>query len=212
MASPSYDVVVIGSGPAGLTAATEAARKLLSAAYRTGQRFGLTHLVEVLTGKANARATALGHDRLAVFGLADEEEQPLLKPIARALLAREALVADEHGGLALGPAARPILRGEVDVPLVLPPRRASSRRRSRGGSSVPDLPHDPLFEALRARRREIASEAGVPPYVIFHDATLREMATRRPMSRDAMAEISGVGERKLDAYGDAFLEVIRAGG
>ncbi|HWW65541.1 MAG TPA: DNA helicase RecQ [Sphingomonadaceae bacterium] len=186
--------------------ASQAARKLLSAVYRTGQRFGLTHLVDVLTGKANDRAAALGHDRLSVFGIAEAEERPQWKPVARALLARDALMADEHGGLALGPAARPILRGEVEVPLVLPPAREKRRRRE---AEAHDQADDPLFQALRACRRDLAKEAGVPPYVVFHDATLREMAAFRPTTRDALAQITGVGARKLDDYGDAFLAVLR---
>jgi len=185
--------------------ATQAARKLLSAVYRTGQRFGVTHLIDVLTGKANDRAAALGHDRLSVFGIAEAEERPQLKPVARALLARDALVADEHGGLALGPGARPILRGEVAVPLILPPKR---ERRRRGGDAH-DQADDPLFEALRACRRDLAKEAGVPPYVVFHDATLREMAALRPTTRAGLAQVSGVGQRKLEAYADAFLAILR---
>jgi ATP-dependent DNA helicase RecQ len=183
---------------------TETARKLLSAVYRTGQRFGVGHLADVLAGKANDRAVSLGHDRLSVFGIAGVEEQRLIKPLARALLARDALAADEHGGLSLGPSARPILRGEVEVPLVLPPKR-ERRRRARAGQDWPD---DPLFDALRACRRELAREQDVPPYVIFHDATLRDMAMLKPRSLSEMAMVSGVGERKLEAYGAAFLEVI----
>ena len=190
--------------PPATTDVTEAARKLLSAAYRTGQRFGIGHLSDVLSGKPNPRAAALGHDRLSVFGIADADDQRLIKPVARALLARDALRADEHGGLSLGPAARPILKGETQVSLVLPPK---TERRRRGGESAHE--DNPLFDALRALRREIASEQSVPPYVIFHDATLREMAAARPTTLGALAEISGVGARKLEAYGDAFIALIR---
>jgi ATP-dependent DNA helicase RecQ len=127
----------------------------------------------------------------------------LIKPVSRALLARDALRADEFGGLSFGPGARPILKGEADVQVVLPPKR-ERRRKSRE-----DYPHDPLFDRLREVRRALAQARGVPPYVIFHDSTLREMASSRPCDRHELARISGVGSRKLDDYGDAFLEAIR---
>src|SRR3546814_1656617 len=148
--------------------ATEAARKLLSAAFRTEMRFGITHLVDVLAGKETDKVHGFGHHRLSVFGIADEAELALMKPVARALLARDALRADEYGGLSFGPAARPILTGEEPMELVLPPKR--QRRR---GERVPNPEGDPLFEALRACRRDLAKEAGVPPYVVFHDSTLQ---------------------------------------
>ena len=192
--------------------ATETARKLLSAAYRTGQTFGLGHLEKVLTGVADERVTARGHDRLSVFGIATADEAPLLKPLARALQARGALVSTEHGGLALGGDARAILRGELPVLVALAARPERKRRRDRAtgrdGSGVNPV-GDPLFEALRTLRRELAGEAGVPPYVIFHDATLREMAAARPATRAELGAIGGIGQRKLDAFGDAFLAVIR---
>ena len=112
--------------------------------------------------------------------------------------------ADDFGGLSFGPAAKPILKGEETVAIVLPPKRERSAARARDFG-----PADPLFEALRDLRRELAKEQGVPPYVIFHDATLREMAAAKPHDRQRSSEITGVGARKLDAYGDAFLAVIR---
>jgi len=184
--------------------ATEIARKLLSAAFRTEMRFGVGHLTDVLAGKETDKIFTLNHHRLSVFGIANEEEVRLIKPIARALLARDALRADDFGGLSFGPAARAILKGEERVSIVLPPKRERKRRAARDSG-----PADPLFDALRDLRRELAKEQGVPPYVIFHDATLREMAAIRPGDRGALSEITGVGARKLDAYGDAFLGVIR---
>ena len=134
------------------------------------------------------------------------------QPLARALQARGSLVSTEHGGLALGGDARAILKGELPVLVALAARPERKRRRERGvgrdGSGVNPV-GDPLFEALRALRRELAAEAQVPPYVIFHDATLREMAAARPATRDQLGAIGGIGQRKLDAYGDAFLAVIR---
>ena len=190
--------------------ASELARKLLSAVYRTGQSFGFGHIEKVLTGSADERVTQRGHDRLSVFGIVPADEAPLLRPLARALQARGALVPTEHGGLALGGDARALLKGEAEVRIALQPRRergGRSARRGRGDAINPV--GDPLFDALRALRRDLAAEAGVPPYVIFHDATLREMAASRPASLAALGEVSGVGTRKLEAYGEAFLRVIR---
>jgi len=184
--------------------ATEIARKFLSAAFRTEMRFGVGHLTDVLAGKETDKIFTLNHHRLSVFGIANEEEVALIKPVARALLARDALRADDFGGLSFGPAAKPILKGEETVSIVLPPKREKKRRAARDFG-----PADPLFDALRDLRRELAKEQGVPPYVIFHDATLREMAAAKPNDRQAMSEITGVGARKLDAFGDAFLAVIR---
>jgi len=192
----------------GVIDATELARKLLSAVYRTGQSFGFGHIQKVLTGAADERVSQRGHDRLSVFGIVGDDEARLLQPLSRALQARGTLVATEHGGLKLGGDAKAILKGEQRVDIVQPPptsARAGRKERNRAANPV----GDPLFEALRELRRELAAEAQLPPYVIFHDATLREMAAMRPTSRAELAEIGGVGARKLEAYGDAFLGVIR---
>ncbi len=185
--------------------ATEVARKLLSAVYRTGQSYGLGHIENVLTGKSDERVIKQQHDRLSVFGIVSADEAPMLKPVARSLTLRDALRTTDHGGLMLGPEARAILKGEGHVSIVIPPKR---ERRRRGGGS-PNPVGDPIFEALRACRRDLAAEAGVPPYVIFHDATLREMAQIRPKSLRDLALVTGVGDRKLEAYGDAFLAVLK---
>ncbi len=194
----------------GIVDATELARKLLSAVYRTGQTYGFGHIEKVLTGAQDDRVIARAHDQLSVFGIVGADEAPLLKPLVRALQARGSLVPTEHGGLALGGNAREVLKGEAAVLLALPPRRA--RKDGRFGRRERDEINpvgDPLFEALRELRRALAAEAGVPPYVIFHDATLREMALARPANLSALGEVGGVGARKLAAYGDAFLSVIR---
>jgi ATP-dependent DNA helicase RecQ len=191
------------SPPASIDAA-QTAQKLLSAVYRTGQSFGLGHIEAVLTGKSNDKIVQRQHDRLSVFGIVEGEEAALLKPVARALMVRDALETNEHGGLTLGPAARPFLRGEETISLVLPPAKVRRGRRNAEANPI----DDPLFEALRACRRDLAKEAGVPPYVIFHDSTLREMALKRPRSEADLAHITGVGARKREAYGRAFLEVI----
>jgi ATP-dependent DNA helicase RecQ len=193
----------------GVRDATETARKLLSAVYRTGQRFGVGHLEKVLSGASDERIEKWGHDQLSVFGIADAEDMALVKPVARALQARGVLVANEHGGLALAGDARAILRGEAKVEVVLAAEPERGRKR-RGDAAAALAPEDAgLFEALRAKRRALAETASVPPYVIFHDSVLREMAARRPQDRATLATFSGIGERKLDAYGDAFLQVIR---
>jgi ATP-dependent DNA helicase RecQ len=133
-----------------------------------------------------------------------------LKPVGRALLLRDALRANEHGGLEFGPGARGLLKGEDTLSVVPQVRRERRARGASAGATLANPADSPLFEALRSRRRELAQEAGVPPYVIFHDSTLRDMAAQRPGSRAELAMLSGIGARKLDAYGDAFLQVIRA--
>jgi len=195
------------SPPASIDA-TQTAQKFLSAVYRTGQSFGAGHIESVLTGAATDKIRERGHDRISVYGIVEGDETALLRPVSRALLVRDALETTEHGGLMLGPNARPILRGEEEVRIVLPPRRERRKRSARNGSEANPV-GDPLFDALRACRRELAQEAGVPPYVIFHDSTLREMAEQRPTTLAELGHISGVGQRKLDAYGDAFLAAIR---
>jgi ATP-dependent DNA helicase RecQ len=183
--------------------ATTTAQKLLSAAFRTDMRFGIGHLTDVLAGRETDKVLGFRHQHLSVFGIADADELALVKPVARALMARDALRADDYGGLSFGPGAKPILKGAETLEIVLPPKRAKRRDRT-----VREYPHDPLFEALRARRRELAAEAGVPPYVIFHDSTLREMAELKPTTLHALARVSGVGEAKLERYGAAFVAVI----
>jgi ATP-dependent DNA helicase RecQ len=185
--------------------ATELARKYLSAVFRTGQMFGAGYVESVLTGQSTERSLMNGHEVLSVWNIVDGEETALLKPVGRALLLRDALRANPHGGLEFGPTARAILKGEEPVSLIVPPKRERRRRRD----SAPNPIGDPLFEALRACRRELAEETGVPPYVVFHDSTLREMAAARPQTLDALARITGVGTRKLEAYGDAFLAVLK---
>ncbi|MGI8706068.1 MAG: DNA helicase RecQ [Sphingomicrobium sp.] len=184
--------------------ASEVARKLLSAAFRTEMRFGVGHLADVLAGNDNEKVRSFGHHRLSVFGIASAEELPLVRPVARALIARDALRADAYGGLSFGPAAKPILKGEEPLVITVPPpRRRGSRRRSADG------PADPVFEALREARRRLAAESKVPPYVVFHDSTLREIAAARPQSLESLAEIQGVGETKLRRYGSAMLDALR---
>ncbi|MFL9840280.1 DNA helicase RecQ [Sphingomonas sp. ST-64] len=186
--------------------ASVTAQKYLSAVFRTGQTFGAGYVESVLTGQSSERSLMNGHEALSVWGIVEGDEAAMLKPVGRALLLRDALRTNPHGGLEFGPGARPILKGESGLDLVLPPKR---ERRRKGGGAVANPVGDPLFEALRDRRRTLAQEAAVPPYVIFHDSVLREMAASRPATLADLSRIPGIGARKLAAYGDAFLEAIR---
>ncbi|MEH6791672.1 DNA helicase RecQ [Parasphingorhabdus sp.] len=186
---------------------TELARKFLSAVYRTGQSFGVTHLEAVLTGRQEEKILSRGHDKLSVFDIVDEEEAPLIKAVARSLLLRDALRNTEHGGLMFGPDARKILKGEQEIAIVEPPKRLS--RKGRGGGPSLNPFGDPLFEALRKKRMELATELGVPPYVIFHDSVLRDMTGFKPRSLSALGELPGIGAAKLEKHGEAFLAVIQ---
>lgn len=186
--------------------ATEAAQKFLSAVYRTGQRYGLAHIADILAGKSNDRIKAQGHDNLSVFGIAREYKSSDWRPVVRALVAMDALRLDmEHGGMMLGPEARAVMRGEKPCTIA---QYIAERSPKRPAVVIEDAAALALFEQLRALRRTIAQREAVPPYVIFHDSTLREMAQRRPQNLAALGEISGVGVRKLASYGEEFLSVL----
>ena len=186
---------------------TVLAQKVLSAVYRTGQSYGFGHVQKVLTGADDERVRSKRHEQLSVFGIVEEEEARLLQPVVRALQVRGHLAQTEHGGLKLAGDVRDILGGAIKVAITKPPER--TRGRKRRGDATPNPVGDPMFEALRELRRELAAEAGVPPYVVFHDAALRAMASQRPASRAELAEIPGVGAKKLEAYAEPFLKVIR---
>ncbi len=194
--------------------ATEAARLALSTVYRTGQRFGVTHLVQVLLGKADSRIQALGHDRISTFGRGTALDARHWRALFRQLLAAGHLRVDDegYGTLRLAESCRSLLRGEASFSL-LKPRRASTGAGGKSGNkgSSPPLPEadQPLFEALRQLRAQLAREQGVPPYVIFGDASLRDMCRLRPEDATAFLEVYGVGEQKRERYGSAFLTVIR---
>ena len=193
--------------PPQTTDVSDDAVKLLSAIYRTGQRFGLGHVADVLGGVSNERAQSLGHDKLGVFGLTEGRPAKDWRPVQQQLAAEDAIRVDPHyGGLALGPNARPILRGERKVEIVPPPEPRRQRRRA--ASTELAGADEPLFQRLREVRKELAAEHGVPAYVIFHDATLAEMAAARPGSLEQLGRIGGVGATKLERYGEAFLAAI----
>ncbi|GAB2490616.1 DNA helicase RecQ [Arenimonas alkanexedens] len=194
--------------------ATVAAQKAMSCVYRTGQRFGVTHLVDVLSGADNERIRQLGHDQLSTYGIGRDLDARQWKGVFRQLIAMGLLEVDVegHGSLRLTDASRPVLKGGQTVHL----REESVRKRERGtravGSPAPvalDAADQPVFEALRRLRAELAKEQSVPAYVIFHDATLRAIAERRPGSLDALGQVSGVGAAKLERYGEQVLAALR---
>ena len=194
---------------------TEAARKALSCVYRTGQRFGAAHVIDVLTGNETDRVRALGHDRLSTWAIGRDLGREEWRSVFRQLVAMGLLVVDVagHGGLSLGPDCLPVLRDEQSIALRRDPARKRVARGSTGrtlAAALDDPDDASLFQALRGRRAELAKAQGVPPYVIFHDSTLVEMARRRPADRQALGALPGVGEAKLARYGDAFLAVVTA--
>ncbi|OZG72394.1 ATP-dependent DNA helicase RecQ [Hahella sp. CCB-MM4] len=191
---------------------TDAARKLLSAVYRTGQRFGAGHVIDVLLGKDTEKVRQYGHETLSTFGIGQDRSASQWQSVLRQLLVQGHVFSDSerYGAIRLTEASRPLLRGEMNLELredvvekVARKDKASPRRNIE--LSVND---EPLWEALRDCRKRLATEQSVPPYVIFHDATLLQMVDQKPTSKDEMAMISGVGQAKLDRYGQAFIDVI----
>lgn len=194
--------------------ATQVAQMALSCVYRTGQRFGVGHLIDVLTGKVTAQVERFNHDKVSTFGIGKTLNQNQWSGVYRQLIAAGLLEADmaAYGGLKLTEAARPVLKGEQEVWLrrdAEPEKKLSKAERSaRAKEAFEGANDDPLWQALKAKRLELAREQGVPPYVIFHDSTLLEIHNRKPQTLDEMGQISGIGQAKLQKYGDAFLQVI----
>ena len=198
--------------------ATEPARQGLSAVFRTGQRYGVGHLIDVLLGRDTDKVRNFGHEKLSVFGVGKAMAESEWRSLFRQLVARGLVDIDleGYGGLRLSDSCRPLLRGEVNLQLRrdLKPQ-TSSRSASSGGSPASQLVRGEereQWEALRALRRKLAEEHSVPPYVIFPDSTLLEMLRSQPTSLGEMGRVSGVGARKLERYGQAFLEVLGGGG
>ncbi|MET1029253.1 MAG: DNA helicase RecQ [Dongiaceae bacterium] len=197
--------------------ATVAAQKLLSAAWRTGQRFGVAHLIDVLRGEATEKVQQYGHEALPTFGIGRDLSAADWKSLARQLVSLGYLTVDGEGfnTLAVSETARPLLKGQQHLTLRKPTVKMTARgatakrgRRSFTAASGPGGVDPELWEALRSCRRDLAAAQNVPPYVIFHDNTLIEIAHRKPQSLDELLEIPGIGERKLARYGDDFLEVL----
>jgi ATP-dependent DNA helicase RecQ len=189
--------------------ATQAAQMAMSCVYRTGQRFGVMHLIDVLLGKDTAKIKQFNHQQLSVFGIGKELAQGQWSSVYRQLVAGGLLEADieAYGGLKLTEISRPVLRGEQEVWMRQDAEKIK-RPKVAGRKSAFSGNEDPLWQALKSKRMELAREQGVPPYVIFHDATLLEIMQQRPGSLPEMARISGVGQAKLSKYGDAFLQVL----
>ncbi len=192
--------------------ATIAAQKALSCIYRSGQRFGVTHIIDLLRGNENEKVQRFGHQRLSTFGIGTELTRVQWRALFRQLIAGgfSDVDAEQYGALKLTEKSRSLLRGESSIELCKQP---SIDRRSKKKSTAPDTDMAsadlPLWEALRELRTTLASEQAVPPYVVFHDRTLRAMVSSRPQTMDEFALISGVGKTKLERYGPEFLQLIR---
>eukprot|EP00903_Cladosiphon_okamuranus_P000852 g850.t1 len=195
---------------------TEAAQKLMSAIYRTGQRFGAGHVIDVLLGKSNEKTARFGHENLSVFGIGQDVPQKTWQSIARQLVAAGFVDVDHahFGALFLTDKARSVLRGDERLALRKDRSVAGLKktRTSRTASIADELDHEDklLFERLRRLRTQIARDQGVPPYVVFPDATLAGIAAARPITPEALLDVSGVGQSKLERYGETFLELVEA--
>jgi ATP-dependent DNA helicase RecQ len=190
---------------------TEEAIKALAAIYRTGQRFGAAHIVDVLTGKASEKVTRFGHDNQPVFGAGKDLDPKTWQSVIRQLTAMGLVLVDHeaHGALKLDGGARAVFKKERSI-IFRRDRARKSRdvRRALGATADLDPQAHTLFEVLREERARLAKSQGVPPYVVFHDSTLKAMALARPASLDAMGVLPGVGAAKLERYGQAFLVAI----
>jgi len=187
--------------------ATDAARKALSAIYRTEQRFGAVHLIDVLMGRSTDRVIQWNHHQLAVFGVGADLDEPTWRNVFRQLVALGYARPDHDafGGLRLTPASRPVLRGEQSVEM----RRAAPRKPKKKKTVEGGRDH-PLFARLKAWRAEQAKAQSVPPFVVFHDATLAAIAAAQPRDLDALSTIPGIGVKKLERYGPALLQLLTA--
>ncbi|MGF1655150.1 MAG: RQC domain-containing protein, partial [Actinomycetales bacterium] len=199
---------------------TVAAQKLLSTVHRLrterNQGFGAGQSIDILLGRSTDKVTRFRHDQLSVFGVGTDLSEAQWRAVVRQLLAQGLLAVEgEHGTLGLTAASADVLRGRREVPMRRDPERSRNAgrgsRAERGRAPAVDLSPEAQarFEVLRAWRATTAKEQGVPPYVVFHDTTLREIATRMPDSRAGLASVAGVGEAKLARYGEAILEVLR---
>jgi len=188
---------------------TEAAQKVLSCVYRSGQRFGVNYVIDILTGKDDARVQSHQHHQLSTFGIGADKTAVEWRGIFRQLIAQGFLTADieSYGVLRLTEKARPLLRG--DVQLALRHQRKGKKTKISKVVNTLSARENIMFDALREHRLKLARERNVPPYVIFHDSTLQEMAQRQPAFYDELRTISGVGDKKLTEYGESFLAIIR---
>ncbi|MBL4712177.1 MAG: DNA helicase RecQ [Gammaproteobacteria bacterium] len=197
--------------PAETWDASVAAQKALSCVYRTGQRFGVNYLIDVLTEKNNERVIQFGHNQLSVFGIGKEYDAKQWRSIFRQLISRNFLAVDVegHGSLHLTETCRAVLKGKQSLLLRKDSKAVKSSRRGRKLYNTENDSLNLLWESLRNCRKKIADENDVPPFVIFHDATLVEMMERQPANDEQFLRLSGVGEKKLEKYAKAFLNVIQ---
>jgi ATP-dependent DNA helicase RecQ len=192
--------------------ATEAARKALSAIYRTGQRFGAVHLIDVLRGKATERVSQWDHDKLAVFGIGADLDEGTWRNVFRQLVALGYVRPDHdaYGALRLTEASRPVLRGEQAVEMRRP---ALSKKKIKSKARIEETAsNSPLLARLKAWRMAQARSQSVPPYVVFHDATLSAIAAAQPRDLGSLSTIPGIGARKLERYGPSLLELLNSSG
>jgi ATP-dependent DNA helicase RecQ len=193
---------------------TELAQMALSAVYRTGQRFGVSHLIDVLRGVETDKIFQFDHHHLSVHGIGKETDTKRWRSVFRQLVARNFLSVDleRFGALRLEDSCRALLRGEERIAFREDPEAKRTRAAGRSRGAAPAVAADidlALFEALRDCRRRLAEEQQVPPYVIFHNSTLEDMCRILPRTLAELAAVNGVGSRKLDRYGVAFLEVLQ---
>ena len=194
--------------------ASVAAQKALSCVYRTGERFGIAYLIDVLLGKDNVRIQQFGHDRISTYGIGTEFSKPEWQNIFRQLVTHNLLAVDitGHGGLSIAPQGRLFLREKDQVHLRAYKKSSSKKAKANVSKRTTALLESPadedLFTKLRAKRLQLAKQLNLPPYIIFHDSTLMEMAKSKPQTPADMLTISGVGESKLARYGDEFLAVL----
>ena len=190
--------------------ATEESRMALSCVYRTGQRFGVSHVVDVLMGKTSDRMRSLGHDRLSTWGIGKQLSQTEWRSLFRQLVLRGMLEIgyDQFGALRLVRASRPLLRGECRL-TVRKEKKTAEKRRLKYNELEFNGDEQLLWNRLRDERTRIAREQAIPPYMIFHDSTLQQMVAHKPRSRAEMAVLSGVGERKLVRYGNRFIKIVQ---
>lgn len=191
--------------------ATVASQMALSCVHRTGQRFGVNHLIDVLLGKESDRISQFGHHRVSTFGIGKDLTATEWRTVYRQLIARGLLAVDleGYGGLRLTQASRPVLRGETRLMLRKARKMVAKQQRKQPRIAEISDGNQAIWQALRNLRLELAQTQGVPAYVIFHDATLIEMAEKRPRDKQQLALISGVGDHKLERYGDAFLSLLK---
>ncbi len=189
---------------------TEIAQKLLSCIYRTGQRFGALHIIDVLLGKDTEKVRQHGHLHLSTFGIGADLSQNQWRSVIRQLIVRGFLVSDAErfGALRFTVTTHPLLKGDIDLMLREDKKKQTVARKTKVKTDV-DEENQELWEALRACRKQLAEQYGIPPYMVFHDNTLKEIMQQKPVRHEELLNISGIGHAKLEKFGDEFLEVVR---